>query len=78
MKIYQQGAQISNSNRGTGLFSVKITTINQIGKAYLQFDITLRRTGNDFSTLDADGNINEPIGLVNNAFAYAFSTATLR
>ena len=35
------------------------------------------KNGNEFNNLDGDGNIDVPIRLVNNYFAYAISIATL-
>ena len=43
----------------------------------LNWKITLRKNGNDFSNLDGQSKIDEPIRLVKIAFAYASGIATL-
>ena len=78
MKLYHhQGGQLSNSNQGIDFIFGENGNCHQIGNAYLEFDTMLRKNGNDFNTLDGVGNINEPIRLVINDFAYASSIATL-
>ena len=46
------------------------------GDGCLEFYITLRKNG-DFDNIDRDGNVDEPIRLVNGASAYVFTIATL-
>ena len=55
----------------------EINNYQQEKNGYLEFDITLRKTGGNFKNIDGDGNVDEPIRLIINAFAYAFSIATL-
>ena len=50
---------------------------HQTANRYFDFDINLERNGGNFNHFDADGNVDEPIRLVKNAIAYAFSIATL-
>ena len=66
---HQQGAELIVSNQGIDFNFGENNNFHQRGKAYLDFDIKLRKNGNDFNNLDGDGNINEPIRLLNNAFA---------
>ena len=77
MKIYhQQGVQSNDSHGGVRFFWGK-NNHHHVGIGYLEFDITLRKTGADVNQIDGDGNVDEPIRLVNNASSYAFSIATL-
>ena len=59
------------------LFFLKNNNYHQIGNGYLEFDRTLRKNSGNFNNADEDCSIGEPIRLMNNAFAYAFSIATL-
>ena len=78
MKIYhEQGSQLNVSNQGVDFFFGEISNYNEIGNGYFDFDITLRKIDGIFNDVDGDGKIDEPIRLLNNAFAYAFSIATL-
>ena len=43
---------------------------------YLQTELILGKNNGSFFNIDGDGNVGEPIRLVNNAFDYAFSLAT--
>ena len=77
-KYHQQGAQLIDSIQGIDfLFFGENNTYHQIGNGYLESDITLRKNSGSFKNTDADGNIVEPIRLVGNAFADAFSMVTL-
>ena len=72
IKIYhQQGAQLNDPNQNVEFIFGENNNYHQIGNAYLQFDITVRRDPNaNFTNADV-------IRLVNNAFAYTFKEATL-
>ena len=50
---------------------------HQRGNAYIELNIAPRENGNDFNSLGVDGNIDEPIRLLNNAFAFSFRIAAL-
>ena len=77
MKInHRHGAELSISNQGFEFIFVEIDNYHQIGKAYLEIGITVKN-GKNFHILDGGGNTDEAIRLVNKAFAYAFSIATL-
>jgi len=71
LKTYhQQGANLTDSDQNVEIFFVENNNYNQIGNAYLEFDITVRRQDNaDFD--------NEPIRMTNNGFAYVFKEARL-
>ena len=55
----------------------EINNYQQKNNGFDEFDITLRKTGGNFKNIDGDGNVDEPIRLIINAFAYVFSMATL-
>ena len=77
MIIYnQQGAQLNVFNHGTDSFFGENNNYHQIGIVYLEFDITLK-VSRDFNNIDGDGNVDEPIRLVNNASGYTSSIAAL-
>ena len=70
-KVYhQQGANLNDSNQNVEFLFGENNNYYQIGNAYLEFDITVRNTAGNFTDASA-------IRLVNNAFAYCFSQATL-
>ena len=74
MKRYHgQGSQLNDSNHGIDFFYGE-KNYHQVGNGYLEFYITLKN-GGSFNNI-VDGNVDEPIGLVNIAFPYAFSAAT--
>ena len=50
---------------------------HQLGNGCSEFDIPLRKNGAKFKNVDDDGNDDEPITLLNNAFGFAFSKAKL-
>ena len=76
-KIYQQGAQMNISNQVIDFFFGENNNYHQIYNGYLEIETTLRINGANFIYNDGDGKVDEPIRLVNKAFAYAFSIATL-
>ena len=70
-KIYhQQGANLNDSNQNVELIFGENNNYHQIGNVYLEFDITVRTTAGSFTNASV-------IRLVNNAFAYCFTQATL-
>ena len=78
MKLYhQQGAEVKISNQSIEKTFGEKNNYQRRGNACLEFDITLRKNRNNFDNLDGDDKTNEPIRLVNNAFAYFFSIVTL-
>ena len=72
LKVYhQQGAQLNQSDQNVEFIFAENNNYHQIGNAYLEFDITVRRAdGNDFGA-------NNAIRMTNNAFAYVFKEARL-
>ena len=64
------------SNQGLQFIFGKKNNYHQIGNA-LEIDITLRKNESICNILNGDGNIDEHLRLVNIAFAYVFSIATL-
>ena len=78
MRIYHlHGAELAISNQGIDFIFGRNNNYHQIRIAYLEFDKTLRKNGNDFNTIHGDSVIAESIRLINIAFVYAFSIATL-
>ena len=78
MKAYHhQGAQLNSSNQGIDFFCGENGNYHHVGNGFLEFDIILRENCVNFNNSVGDGIIDEPNRLVNNAFAYAFSIATL-
>ena len=76
-KIYhQQGAQLNDSDQGNDFLLGENNNYHQVGIGCLEFHTTLGKDGVDFNKI-VDGNVDETIRLVKNAFAYAFSTAAL-
>ena len=70
-KVYhQQGANLNDSNQNVEFIFGENNNYHQIGNAYLEFDITVRNTAGSFTNASV-------IRLVNNAFAYCFTQATL-
>ena len=70
-KVYhQQGANLNDSNQNVEFIFGENNNYYQIGNSYLEFDITIRNTAGNFTDASA-------IRLINNAFAYCFSQATL-
>ena len=71
-KIYHQHqANLNDSNQNVEFIWGENNNYHQNGKAYLQYDINVRRAGGaDFTNADV-------IRLINNAFAYCFREATL-
>ena len=72
LKIYhQQGAQINQPDQNIEFIFGENNNYHQVGNAYLEFDITVRRGDN------ANFNNNSAIRLTNNAFAYYFKEGSL-
>ena len=71
-KVYHQhGAQLSQADQNIEFIFGENNKYHQIGNAYLEFDITMRKN---------DGTIfhyEDPIRLVNNGFAFCFKEARL-
>ena len=71
LKIYhQQGANINNPDQNIELIFGEINIYQQIGNAYLEFDVSVRKTAGD--CIDASN-----IKLISNAFAYSSKKGTL-
>ena len=70
-KVYHQsGANLNESNQNVEFIFGENNNYYQIDNSYLEFDITVRNTAGNFTDASA-------IRLINNAFAYCFSQATL-
>ena len=75
-KVYHQsGANLNDSNQNVEFIFGENNNYHQIGNAYLEFDITIRKV----VAAGADPNFEntDQIRLINNAFAYCFTQATL-
>ena len=59
------------------MFFSEKNNFHLIGDGYFEFYIAIRKNGGDFDNIDRDGNVDEPIRLVNGASAYVFTIATL-
>ena len=71
-KIYhRQGDQLNQSDQNIEFFFGENNNYHQIGNAYLEFNITVRK--NDTTNFHND----DPVRLVNNGFAYCFKEARL-
>ena len=71
-KIYhRQGDQLNQSDQNIEFIFGEINNYHQIGNAYLEFNITVRK--ND----DTNFHYDDPIRLVNNGFAFCFKEARL-
>ena len=75
-KVYhQQGANLNDSNQNVESIFGENNNFYQIGNAYLEFDITITKIAappNNPILIDTD-----QLRLINNAFAYCFTQATL-
>ena len=72
LKVYhQQGAQLNQSDRNIEFIFGENNNYHQIGNAYLEFDITVRK--NDTTKFHHD----DPNRLVINASAFCFKEARL-
>ena len=72
IKVYhQQGAQLNQSDQNAEFIFAENKNYHQIGNAYLEFDITVRK--NDGTNFHYD----DPIRLVNIDFAFCFEEARL-
>ena len=70
-KVYHQsGANLNDQNQNVEFIFGENNNYHQIGNGYLEFDITVRNTAGNFTNASV-------IRLVNNAFAYCFTQATL-
>ena len=70
----QQGANLKDSNQNVEFISGENNNYHQIGNAYLEFDIVIRKIveiPNNPNFIDTD-----QIRLINKAFAYCFTQAT--
>ena len=75
-KVYHQsGAHLNDSNQNVEFIFGENNNYHQIGNAYLEFDITIRK----FVAAGADPNFTnaDQIRIINNAFAFCFTQATL-
>ena len=71
-KIYhRQGDQLNQSDQNIEFIFGENNNYHQIGNAYLEFNITVRK--NDTTNFHND----DPVRLVNNGFAYCFKEARL-
>ena len=68
---HQQGAQLNQSDQNIDVIFGENNNYQQIGKAYLKFDITVRKK--DTSKF----HIEDPLRLVNNGFAFCLKEARL-
>ena len=75
-KVYhQQGANLNDSNQNVEFIFGENNNYYQIGNAYLEFDITIRKiAAPPLNPIPID---DDPIRLINNAFAFCFTQATL-
>ena len=72
LKIYhQQGAQLNQADQNIEFIFGENNNYHQVGNAYREFDITVRREDN------ANFTNNSAIRLTNNALAYCFKEARL-
>ena len=70
-KVYHhQGANLNDSNQNVEFIFGENNNYHQIGNSYLEFDITERNDGGNFT----DASV---IRLVNNAYAYCFREASI-
>ena len=72
LKVYhKQGAQLNQSDQNIEFVFGENNNYHQIGNAYLEIDITVRKSDS------ANFHYDNPIRLVNNAFAFCFKEARL-
>ena len=72
LKVYhQQGAQLNQSDQNIEFIFGENNNYHQVGNGYLEFDITVRKSG------ATNFHYDDPIRLVNNAFAFCFQEARL-
>ena len=75
-KVYHhQGANLNDSNQSVEFIFGENNNYYQIGNAYLEFDITIRKVV--VAPADPNFAIADQIRLINNALAYCFTQATL-
>ena len=71
LKVYhQQGAQLNDPDQNIKFIFGENNNYNQIGNAYLEYDITVQDPNGNFDN-------NSRIRLTNNGLAYAFQEAVL-
>ena len=71
-KIYhRQGDQLNQSNQNIEFIFGENNNYHQIGNAYLEFNITIRKSD------DTKFHHEDPVGLVNNGFALCLKEARL-
>ena len=68
---HKQGAQLNQSDQYIEFIFGENNNYHQIGNGYLEFDITVRKSDS------TNFHYNNPIPLVNNAFAFCFKEARL-
>ena len=75
-KVYhQQGANLNDSNQNVECIFGEDNNYHQIGNAYLEFDITIRKVVEiPYNPIFTDA---DQIRLINNAFAVCFTQASL-
>ena len=72
LKVYhQQRAQLNQSDQNIELIFVENNNYHQIGNAYLEFDITVRKSDS------TNFHYDDPMRLVNNAFVFCLKEARL-
>ena len=76
-KYHEHGAQIIQENQDFDLFFGESKNFYQISNGYFEFEVPSRKNGGNSNIVNGDSNVDEPIRLANNAFAYVFSIATL-
>ena len=79
IKIYHQyGANVDAENSQIKFYFGENHNFIQVGNGYLEFDIRIRRVnGNAFRVPVNDGDQNDIVRLVNNAFAYTIHDARI-
>ena len=69
--FHQQGAQLNQSDQNIEFIFGENNNYHQIGKGYLEFNITVRKTDT------TNFHIEDPIRLVNKGYAFCFKEARL-
>ena len=72
LKVYhQQGAQFNESDQNLEFIFGENNNYHQTGNGYIEFNITVRKSDT------TNFHIEDPIRLVNNAYAFCFKEARL-
>ena len=72
-KIYhRQVDELTQSDQNIEFIFGENNNCHQIGNAYLEFNITVRKNG------DTNFHYDDPVRLVNNGFAFSFQRSTLK